>query len=197
MNFFVFKLIFCYTNVNCFPLIFFCMANAFIPQSSDASTSTETAAPDLFNLNEAPSFTEVPPDTEPPQERELPSPEQPEQSPFQTKTRPSSQKAQVHPHPSTLYTPKDPMISNIEKIMEEGIADAYQELTAIQKQQFKIKGEETARAIKKLLKETKVKVKKVFELLFEWLKLLPGINRFFLMQEAKIKTDKIIALHAS
>jgi hypothetical protein len=28
----------------------------------------------------------------------------------------------------------------------------------------------------------------------QWLKLLPGVNRFFLEQEAKIKTDRIIHL---
>jgi len=28
----------------------------------------------------------------------------------------------------------------------------------------------------------------------DWLKILPGVNKFFLEQEAKIKTDKILAL---
>ena len=39
------------------------------------------------------------------------------------------------------------------------------------------------------------KAKKIFQLILEWLKLLPGINRFFLEQEAKIKTDRIIHLN--
>ncbi len=74
------------------------------------------------------------------------------------------------------------------------MVDAFRELTPIQKQKFKIKGEETAWEIRKLLKATHVKIKKIFRLILEWLKMLPGVNRFFLEQEAKIKTDKIITL---
>ena len=44
------------------------------------------------------------------------------------------------------------------------------------------------------MKSTKVKVKKILKLILEWLRILPGINRFFLEQEAKIKTDRIIQL---
>jgi hypothetical protein len=82
----------------------------------------------------------------------------------------------------------------IEKVMEEGLKDAYNELTPIQKQEFKIKGEEIAWEIRNLLKSAHVQVKKVVRLILAWLKMLPGVNRFFLEQEAKIKTDKILAL---
>jgi len=93
-----------------------------------------------------------------------------------------------------LPSVKDPITIDIEKVMEQDLADAYRELTPTQKQAFKIKGEETAWEIRTLLKSTHVKVKNVFRLILEWLKMLPGINRFFLEQEAKIKTDKIVAL---
>lgn len=89
---------------------------------------------------------------------------------------------------------RDKITVEIEQIMQDGLAEAYQELSPIQQQEFKIKGEETARKIKSLLKATHIKVKAIFRLLLEWLKMLPGINRFFLEQEAKIKADKIIAL---
>ncbi len=92
---------------------------------------------------------------------------------------------------------RDKLTIKIEKIMEEGIEDAFNELTPIQKQEFKIKGEETALEIRSLLQSTRVKVKQIFLALFEWLKILPGINKFFLEQEAKIKADKIIALKKS
>lgn len=96
--------------------------------------------------------------------------------------------------PTTIPQVRDEMTVNIEKIMEEGLQDAYRELTPIQRQEFKIKGEETAFKIRDLLRAAHLQVKKIFRLLLEWLKMLPGINRFFLEQEAKIKTDKIIAL---
>lgn len=90
---------------------------------------------------------------------------------------------------------KDEITVEIERVMEQDLREAFNALTPVQKQEFKIKGEETAWRIRELLKRTHVKVKSVFKLIFEWLKMLPGINRFFLEQEAKIKTDKIIALH--
>lgn len=90
---------------------------------------------------------------------------------------------------------RDELTLKVEKILEEGVADAYARLSPVAKQEFKLKGEEVARAIRDLLKSTHVKVKKIFQLIFEWLRILPGINRFFLEQEAKIKTDRIIELY--
>lgn len=96
--------------------------------------------------------------------------------------------------PTKIPSIKDDITVKVEKIMEEGLREAYEELSPIQKQEFKIKGEETAWKIRQLLRDTHVKVKKIFRLLFDWLRMLPGINRFFLEQEAKIKTDKIIVI---
>jgi hypothetical protein len=90
---------------------------------------------------------------------------------------------------------RDKLTVEVEQIMEAGLQDAYKELTPVQQQQFKIKGEETAWQVRQLLRAAHVQVKKIFRLLLEWLKMLPGINRFFLEQEAKIKTDKILSLH--
>ncbi|MFA7653736.1 MAG: hypothetical protein WCX97_01695 [Candidatus Magasanikbacteria bacterium] len=89
---------------------------------------------------------------------------------------------------------RDEITVKIEKIMSEDLLDVYQNLSPIARQEFKIKGEETASKIQELLQSTHVKVKKIFQLIVEWLKLLPGINRFFLEQEAKIKVDKILML---
>ena len=89
---------------------------------------------------------------------------------------------------------RDELTVKVEQIMEEGLKEAFQELTLIQKQEFKIKGEETALKIRAILSTARVKIKKIFQLILEWLKFLPGINRHFLEQEAKIKTDRIMAL---
>ena len=89
---------------------------------------------------------------------------------------------------------QDEVTIKIEKIMSDNLIDAYQKLSPIAQQEFKIKGEETAQKISQLLKKTHIKVKKIFALLFDWLKMIPGVNYFFLEQEAKIKADKIIAL---
>ncbi len=96
--------------------------------------------------------------------------------------------------PTTIPQVRDEVTVKIEKIMEEGLGDAFSRLSPVAKQEFKIKGEETAKKIRALMKGTKVKAKKVFALILQWLKLLPGVNRFFLEQEAKIKTDRILNL---
>ena len=89
---------------------------------------------------------------------------------------------------------RDEITVRVEKIMEENLADAYRALDPVKRQEFKIKGEATAQAIRQLLNKTKVKIKKIFQLILEWLLFLPGINRFYLEQEAKIKADRILAL---
>ncbi len=89
---------------------------------------------------------------------------------------------------------KDETIIKIEKILEDGLNDSYQRLSPIARQEFKLKGEQTATQIRDLLKDSHVKVKKILRLILDWLRMLPGINHFFLEQEAKIKTDKIISL---
>lgn len=96
--------------------------------------------------------------------------------------------------PTVVPQIRDQVTIQIEKMMEDGLEEAFKELTPIEQQQFKIKGEETAWEIRQLLKQTHIQVKKIFRLILQWLKMLPGINHFFLEQEAKIKTDKIIAL---
>lgn len=90
---------------------------------------------------------------------------------------------------------KDNLTIQIEQVMEEGLKDAYQELTPLQKQKFKLKGEEVALKIRSMLNKSRVKVKNVFKLLIEWLKMLPGITSFYAEQEAKIKADSIMRFH--
>jgi len=89
----------------------------------------------------------------------------------------------------------DPVTIKIEKVMESGLADEFKKLSPISQQEFKIKGENTALEIRNILKHTHIKAKSIFYLIVEWLRTLPGINKFFLEQEAKIKTDQIIELY--
>ncbi len=89
---------------------------------------------------------------------------------------------------------RDREVVQIEKILESGLDDSYQRLSPIAKQEFKLRGEQTSLKIKELLKNSHIKAKKIFKLILDWLKILPGVNKFFLEQEAKIKTDRILAL---
>ena len=94
--------------------------------------------------------------------------------------------------PAPVVRPSDPLTQRIESILEEDLTDLYLSLSPKGRQAFKQKGEETLSKIRLLLNQTKVNAKKIFQLIREWLKVIPGVNRFFLEQEAKIKTDKIL-----
>lgn len=82
----------------------------------------------------------------------------------------------------------------IEGILADNMIEAFQGLTAEQKMQFKTVGEKTAQQINVLLSQTKVQVNKIINLIKSWLNILPGINKFFLEKEAKIKADAVIQL---
>lgn len=82
----------------------------------------------------------------------------------------------------------------IDKVLAEGLNDIFLKMDSSQQAAFKKVGEETVAKINNLLSETKIKVNKIIDLIKKWLKMIPGVNKFFLEQEAKIKTDKIVRI---
>ena len=82
----------------------------------------------------------------------------------------------------------------IDKILSEGLNDIFLKMSPAAQAAFKLKGEETVKNINLILDQTKIQLKKIIDLIKIWLKMIPGINAFFLEQEAKIKADKIIEL---
>lgn len=89
---------------------------------------------------------------------------------------------------------KDPLTKKIDTILEEDLAEVYFKMTPAEQAAFKTKGEETTSKIKVLLGKTTVVAKDILKLIVEWLRLIPGVNKYFLEQEAKIKTDKILQI---
>lgn len=82
----------------------------------------------------------------------------------------------------------------IESILSEDLKEIFQGMDAAHKAEFKKQAAETASALEILIATAKATAKKVAKLISEWLKIIPGINQFFLEQEAKLKTDKILAM---
>lgn len=80
----------------------------------------------------------------------------------------------------------------IEEILEEDLSEVYFNLSPQKQQEFKIRGEETTIKILDLMSRPKIHIKKIIALIRDWLKVVPGINVFFLEQVVKIKADKII-----
>jgi len=89
---------------------------------------------------------------------------------------------------------KTPLHQNIEAVLEEGLGDLYFSLSPEKQQVFKAQGEQTAKKIIVLMETAKITFRKVFNLIKKWLKIIPGLNRFFVEQEAKIKADRIIEI---
>jgi hypothetical protein len=86
------------------------------------------------------------------------------------------------------------MKKQVEDIMVDGLEETYKKLDPATQAKFKSEGEQTAAAIVVMMQTTKIQVKKILQLLVAWLRIIPGVNKFFLEQEAKIKADKLLAL---
>ncbi len=95
---------------------------------------------------------------------------------------------------AAIFQKKSPLLEDIEGVLAQGLADTYKSLSPEQKAQFKAEGEKTARKIEVVLTKARVKVTEIIALIRQWLSLIPGVNRFFIEKESKIKADKILML---
>lgn len=95
---------------------------------------------------------------------------------------------------STSGVSSSASIVQIEKILNEDLDYIYKDLPPKIAEEFKIKEAQTAEFIDRLMSKSKINIKKIIKSIIEWLKIIPGINKFFLEQEAKIKADKILHL---
>lgn len=89
---------------------------------------------------------------------------------------------------------KSQMQQDIEDILAEDLKELYMTLSPQQKILFKREGEKTAARIEVLLKSVKVKISEILHLIRLWLAILPGVNKFFLEKEVKIKAEHILEL---
>ncbi len=117
------------------------------------------------------------------------APKKPKQSSASTVELPALQKKEV-------LTPEDEQeVEEVEHILEEDLGDIYKELDPQSQKTFKEQGETTARTIVMLLHKVKIKTRLIMRTISKWLFIIPGVNRNFVEQESKIKTDKIIDMH--
>ncbi len=96
--------------------------------------------------------------------------------------------------PGVASRPVTQRQKEIEEVMSKDIDKYYMKMDKPTQMEFKRVGEETARKINQILLEGKVKAKKIIDLIRAWLTMIPGINKFFIEQETKIKTDEIMKL---
>lgn len=89
---------------------------------------------------------------------------------------------------------KDEVTIEVEKILEDGLGEFVESMPEEAKVRFLSKGQEVSGQIAVMVRGFKVEVRRVVGLIKEWLLTIPGVNKFFLEQEAKIKTDRILEL---
>lgn len=109
----------------------------------------------------------------------------PEQSPYVVRS------AKPTVQPVSVSKPKT--LEAVEKVMTERLDKIYYAMDETKQAEFKNEGEKTAIAINDLIVNFKAQAKKVLDLIKRWLLIIPGVNKFFIEQESKIKTEKIIA----
>lgn len=115
----------------------------------------------------------------------------PEESPYvvkQASKTPADQTAEEEADKTALQI-------EIESVLASGLDTAYATMTPPQQEKFRKKGEEVAQAIEDMALKFKLTARRVLKLITDWLRMIPGVNKYFLEQEAKLKTDDIIALH--
>lgn len=137
-------------------------------------------------IPEAPRPIEVPEKApEKPIVQEPKEPVSPVESPAPT--------APIEP-PTSVKIKKDKVTQEIETVLSEDLTDEFLKLDSSKQKEFKEKGEETASKIRVIVQKATINFKDIFNLIKDWMKILPGVNKFFLEQEAKIKTDRIVTL---
>lgn len=116
----------------------------------------------------------------------------------------SAQSAAMEAGPTTVPTkpsvsasvpqpaPKDGVTKRVEEILEDGMGELYASLPPDAKPLFRKKGEEAASRISEMVRTAKVQVSHILQLIRAWLLTIPKVNKYFLEQEAKIKTDEIV-----
>ena len=127
------------------------------------------------------------------EERSLPSVEmqRPTEEPKPIVAQPITT-PKISPHRPVVTQTKDRLEKEIEDVLQEDLTELYTEMPPDKQKIFKEKGEETAQEVRTLVQAVHINAKKIFQLIRTWLVIIPGVNRFFLEQEAKIKTDKVL-----
>lgn len=98
--------------------------------------------------------------------------------------------------PQTVSAPapvRDERYLQIERLLESDLLPLYQTMSLADQMAFKVKGEETVIKIQQVLAKPKISIGQIIDLIRDWLKLIPGVNKFFIEQEAKIKADRLVA----
>ncbi len=117
-----------------------------------------------------------------------------EAAPTSTVASPSAGQTAAPTQETAPPVEKDRIMLEVEKILEDGLGEYVPDMPDEAREKFIKKGGEVTGQISGMVRSMNVQVKRVVELIRDWLLSIPGVNRYFVEQEAKIKTDRIVDL---
>ena len=92
--------------------------------------------------------------------------------------------------------PKTHLRRELEMVLAEDVFDFMKQASPTQQLEIRRRGREVLDQIETMIRQTKINVRKIIQLILSWLKLLPISNKYFLEQEAKIKAEEILRIAA-
>lgn len=89
---------------------------------------------------------------------------------------------------------KDVDLMRVERVLEENLWELYFALPKGTREQFRQEGEKTALAVREAMEAEKVRPGFIHRCIDLWLRIIPRVNPWFLLQEGKIKTDNVMTI---
>jgi len=106
----------------------------------------------------------------------------------------SAGRAAAAAKPAPQPVTKDELRLKVERLLEENLWELYLSLPPEARNRFREAGDRVATEMRNLIDAEKVKPVDIHKSVDTWLKTIPKVNPWFLLQESKIKTDGVLAL---
>lgn len=176
-------------------------------KQEEAEAAAITAAKDQVTLAQESPASEAAPAEKPviPVET-LPIPEITKETvPAEPEQPTPSKKAQTQAQPSQVPAAAAPVQAQpektetrkqIESILQEGLGPVFLQMDQKERMAFTQAANETASKLEVLVTQFKASAKEVLRLIKVWLAKIPRVNKYFLEQASKIKTDEILQVQA-
>ncbi len=89
---------------------------------------------------------------------------------------------------------RDPVLIEVENKLSEGLWDAYKSMDPGLRAKFKAEGERIAGVARDGIASGRLAAERLLQMIVDWLRMIPRVDRWFLVQDAKLKTDALIRM---
>jgi hypothetical protein len=153
--------------------------------------------PDNPNIEKIPNIVEQIPSTEQVTDTGQSIEQAPEQ-PAAIEQEPTPVEINLPDDTSQITVPADNtqiVLQQVEEILSKNMDKAFLSMDVATQAKFKVKGEQTGQQITLLLQKGRAGLRKITNLILEWLRIIPQVNKHYIEQEAKIKAENIINMY--